>query len=82
MLTITGFDQHQDSSFEVAKNMAAILQFEKKVRPDMQDLPSGHTATILLYTGVRFERIDFAAIRESSLAELAHGTLGPARRAN
>jgi hypothetical protein len=62
--------------------MAAILQFDKKQRADKLDLPSGHTATILLYTGVRFERIDFAAIREDAANTLLQSDMGPARRAN
>jgi hypothetical protein len=42
--------------------MAAILQFQKKQDGEKQAFTAGHSATILIYTGVRFERIDFAAL--------------------
>jgi cytoplasmic iron level regulating protein YaaA (DUF328/UPF0246 family) len=46
--------------------MAAILQFQHSNKADKPDFAPGHTATILLYTGVRFERIDFEALKAQS----------------
>ncbi len=43
--------------------MAAILQFQHRSKTDKPALAAGHTATILMYTGVRFERIDFDALK-------------------
>jgi hypothetical protein len=53
------------------KIMAAILQFDlcnKALRNKAERAPLApdHTATILIYTGVRFERIDFAMVKEQS----------------
>jgi hypothetical protein len=45
--------------------MAALLQFEPRLKANMPDLAKGHTAKILMFTGVRFERIDFAALKHS-----------------
>jgi hypothetical protein len=45
--------------------MAAILQFEQRTRPSLAPLPADHTAQILMYTGVRFERIDFDALKNA-----------------
>lgn len=59
--------------------MAAILQFQNRNKAEKPVLAPGHTATILLYTGVRFERIDFEALK-SSEAEQVH--IEPARIAN
>jgi hypothetical protein len=47
--------------------MAAILQLEdhrKHVRAQAA-LAAGHSATILMFTGVRFERIDFDALKHA-----------------
>jgi hypothetical protein len=45
--------------------MAAILQFEKhrKLLKAAAALTPGHSAKILLFNGVRFERIDFDALK-------------------
>lgn len=58
--------------------MAAILQFNKKQPGEKPDFAPGHSATILLYTGVRFERIDFDALKHLDNDE----TSAPTRRAN
>jgi hypothetical protein len=54
--------------------MAAILQFQNRDKAEKPNLAEGHTAQILMYTGVRFERIDFAALKnnmsEQHLSEL------------
>jgi hypothetical protein len=58
--------------------MAVILQFQSTGKPDRPQLEPGHTATILMYTGVTIERIDFEAQRtvarlaESELARVAN----------
>jgi cytoplasmic iron level regulating protein YaaA (DUF328/UPF0246 family) len=59
--------------------MAAILQFQNRNKAERPVLASGHTATILIYTGVRFERIDFDALKSSELEQLNNQ---PARLAN
>jgi hypothetical protein len=46
--------------------MAAILQFEKPTKTERTAFEPGHSATILIYTGVRMERIDFEALREKA----------------
>jgi hypothetical protein len=51
--------------------MAVILQFQTTSKPDRPHLEPGHSATILMYTGVRMERIDFEAQRMMAL--LAEG---------
>jgi hypothetical protein len=53
--------------------MAAILQFQHISKPERPQFDAGHTATILMYTGVRIERIDFEAQRE--MARLAESGL-------
>lgn len=53
--------------------MAAILQFQPISKPERLQFDAGHTATILMYTGVRIERIDFEAQREK--ARLAESSL-------
>jgi hypothetical protein len=58
--------------------MAVILQFQTISKPDRPQYEPGHSATILMYTGVRIERIDFEAQRmmarlaESELARIAN----------
>jgi hypothetical protein len=59
--------------------MAAILQFQNRNKAEKPAHAPGHTAKILLYTGVRFERIDFEALRTSESEQL-HAE--PARIAN
>ena len=78
MLTITGFDRLQRYNFAEDGNhiMAAILQFQNRNKAERPALEPGHTATILIYTGVRFERIDFDALKNNEALEQ------PARRAN
>jgi hypothetical protein len=56
--------------------MAAILQFQNRNKVEQPNFAPGHTATILIYTGVRFERIDFDALKTIEALEQ------PARRAN
>ena len=58
--------------------MAAILQFQKRSTSEMPTFEPGHTATILIYNGVRIERIDFEALRDKARA----GLEGPTRIAN
>jgi hypothetical protein len=50
--------------------MAAILQFEKhnKLEKSVISFEAGHSAKILLFTGVRFERIDFEAVKDLQVA--------------
>lgn len=59
--------------------MAAILQFQNQTKAEKPAFAPGHTATILLYTGVRFERIDFDALKNQTTDQL-HAE--PARLAN
>jgi cytoplasmic iron level regulating protein YaaA (DUF328/UPF0246 family) len=59
--------------------MAAILQFQNRNKAEKPALAPGHTATILLYTGVRFERIDFDALKNNQVEQLH---TEPARIAN
>ncbi len=54
--------------------MAAILQFQNRNKAEKPTLAPGHTATILLYTGVRFERIDFDALKSQTQVHLAEPT--------
>jgi hypothetical protein len=49
--------------------MAAILQFQHRKKSEPTSFDAGHSALILLYTGVRFERIDFEALRSEAHAE-------------
>jgi hypothetical protein len=58
--------------------MAAILQFQQRSTTEKPVFESGHTATILIYNGVRVERIDFEALREKSRSAMD----GPTRIAN
>jgi hypothetical protein len=46
--------------------MAAILQFQQRSTTEKPVFEPGHSATILIYNGVRVERIDFEALREQS----------------
>ncbi len=46
--------------------MAAILQFQQRSIIEKPALEPGHTATILIYNGVRVERIDFEAMRDKA----------------
>jgi hypothetical protein len=67
LLTITGFDQVYRQRFNAGYGkhiMAAILQFQKRSTIEKTLLEPGHSATILMYTGVRIERIDFEALRD------------------
>jgi hypothetical protein len=43
--------------------MAALLQFQNRKKSERTSFEAGHTALILMYTGVRFERIDFEALK-------------------
>jgi hypothetical protein len=49
--------------------MAAILQYQNRNKAEKPHFEVGHTAIILLYTGVRFERIDFAALKAEANSE-------------
>lgn len=60
--------------------MAAILQFQRKQDAEQRVFAVGHTAEILIYTGVRFERIDFDALRNDDANINMNST--PARLAN
>jgi hypothetical protein len=62
--------------------MAAILQFQHREKSHVKDLVAGHTATILLFTGVRFERIDFAALNTAPDDNQLLSKASPKRRAN
>jgi hypothetical protein len=62
--------------------MAALLQFQRREKSTVFDLNEGHTATILLFTGVRFERIDFAALNDASETNQLQTKATPTRRAN
>jgi hypothetical protein len=64
------------------KTMAAILQFEPRTKNHSDKLPPDHSAQILMYTGVRFERIDFEAVRHNQLRDSVSETASPARLAN
>lgn len=59
--------------------MAAILQFQNSNKSEKLVFAPGHTATILLYTGVRFERIDFEALKTQTTE---HQLVEPTRIAN
>jgi hypothetical protein len=54
--------------------MAAILQFQQRSTTEKPVFEPGHTATILIYNGVRIERIDFEALREKSRIALEEPT--------
>ena len=58
--------------------MAAILQFQKRSTFETPAFEPGHSATIIIFNGVRVERIDFEALREKSRMEMD----GPTRIAN
>jgi hypothetical protein len=58
--------------------MAAILQFQQRSTSERPVFEPGHSATILIYNGVRIERIDFEALRDTARAVLG----GPTRIAN
>jgi hypothetical protein len=49
--------------------MAAILQFQFRKKSEKPVFEAGHSALILMYTGVRFERIDFEALKSESNSE-------------
>jgi cytoplasmic iron level regulating protein YaaA (DUF328/UPF0246 family) len=81
LLTITGFDQGYRSMVNTDignQNMAAILQFQHRDKTEKPHFEPGHSATILMYTGVRFERIDFEALRDTT----RHNLESPVRIAN
>jgi hypothetical protein len=67
LLTLTGFDWCSDDIERMTGMgfMAAILQFEKhrKLLKAATALAPGQNAKILMFTGVRFERIDFDALK-------------------
>jgi hypothetical protein len=54
--------------------MAAILQFQQRSTTEKPVFEPGHTATILIYNGVRIERIDFEALKEKSRIALEEPT--------
>jgi hypothetical protein len=82
LLTITGFDHPIRRIKQDTEDMAAILQFHKKQPGENQDFAPGHSATILLYTGVRFERIDFDALKHREDETAARQDAVPTRLAN
>jgi hypothetical protein len=80
LLTITGFDcLHTQSGSTVTGigRMAVVLQFEKRVVSERQNLPADHSATILIFNGVRFERLESESETDQSPERSV-----PARRAN
>ena len=62
--------------------MAAILQFQLRSKAEKPELAPGHSATILMYTGVRFERIDFDALKGGQQMQTELLCNAPARLAN
>jgi cytoplasmic iron level regulating protein YaaA (DUF328/UPF0246 family) len=64
------------------KIMAAILQFQNRKKSERPSFEAGHTALILMYTGVRFERIDFEALKSKSNSTLEDQQTATARFAN
>lgn len=71
LLTITGFDQLYRKRVNQGYGniiMAAILQFQKRSTSERPVFELGHSATILIFNGVRIERIDFEAMREKARA--------------
>jgi cytoplasmic iron level regulating protein YaaA (DUF328/UPF0246 family) len=62
--------------------MAAILQFQKRKKTDRPQFETGHSAVILMYTGVRFERIDFEALKSEANSILENQPAATARFAN
>jgi hypothetical protein len=76
-LTITGFDQARQLLERLwgIGIMAAILQFGQRKIPEKRSFAEGHSATILIYNGVRHERLDPEHIAQAPVTE-------PARRAN
>jgi hypothetical protein len=60
--------------------MATLLQFVKPSTSEKRVFAADHTATILIYNGVRFERLE---ADEANTPEHQPKALpGPARRAN
>jgi hypothetical protein len=62
--------------------MAAILQFQNRKKLERPVFEEGHSALILMYTGVRFERIDFEALKSGEPAILENQPATAARFAN
>lgn len=62
--------------------MAAILQFQNRKKSERQSFHAGHTALILMFTGVRFERIDFEALKSEASLTLEDKQTATARFAN
>ena len=62
--------------------MAAILQFQNRKKSDRPSFAAGHSALILMYTGVRFERIDFEALKSLETSEHNDAPAAAARFAN
>ena len=62
--------------------MAAILQFQNRKKSERLTFAAGHSALILMYTGVRFERIDFEALKSEPNAILENPLAATARFAN
>jgi cytoplasmic iron level regulating protein YaaA (DUF328/UPF0246 family) len=62
--------------------MAAILQFQNRKKSERPVFVAGHSALILMYTGVRFERIDFEALKSEANSILENQTVATARFAN
>jgi hypothetical protein len=60
--------------------MAAILQFQQRSKAEKPEFAPGHSATILMYTGVRFERIDFESLKHQGEHDV--DMPAPTRRAN
>lgn len=50
--------------------MAAVLQFDSRMKRDRQlPMAEGETAQIIIFNGVRFERLDIEVDFENSLIE-------------
>jgi hypothetical protein len=62
--------------------MAAILQFQNRKKSERPVFEAGHSALILMYTGVRFERIDFEALKSEANSILENQPAATARFAN
>lgn len=62
--------------------MAAILQFQNRKKSERPVFEAGHSALILMYTGVRFERIDFEALKSETNSTLDNQLAATARFAN
>lgn len=62
--------------------MAAILQFQNRKKAERPRFEAGHSALILMYTGVRFERIDFEALKSEANSIQKNQPTATARFAN